>query len=548
MNIEEIDSGVYGEMLSNDIEKLSDTQIKTNDPQLKTALEVIVNSTLRNLNLSDKDLAGFTDSRKRSALIVKRVTDAYNRAKKSTNLQPCFKVVNEVTRAIGGNICTAFSTLSGEIAKEANHVEKKIDNKAEQVIQNQNSTEAENTPDKKNKNAKPNDKQQKKELSLTRVKWDALLNRFGGAEIVKNNIKDYTKMTPTLTVDDAIAVGDSVNNNEEDIDLDKETANDVQNRVAENISIPEDQEEEIKEATAEMYKVITSNYHMHNFMYKLYLKDLKNRRYGKSILSFTQGVRKYLPILKAFKKTELNVNDNDFNKLHKNMDTVLMNFEIGAYAMASLRKKLYENNTILMDSGVVNPDVEEKEAEEGNPVTEAAMNVYYDGFCKSNDDSIPTLGIKASDIRLYKDRAAEIVRAKQLEMQANMVRYQNKAKQIATEQTLHAYLESLDDSYIPKGLTRTDFVRGHDTSTVQRLLHNMQANSDQNLQGLLYDFIIDIKYPNSKLKSINRMFSEAAAEVMNQHEADGVDEEDLKMVDSTVATKMAIQAINDIIF
>ena len=76
----------------------------------------------------------------------------------------------------------------------------------------------------------------------------------------------------------------------------------------------------------------------------------------------------------------------------------------------------------------------------------------------------------------------------------------------------------------------------------------MQANSDQNLQSLLYDFIIDVKYPNSKLKAVNQMFSEAAADVMREHEEDGVDEKDLKMVDSTVATKLAVQTINDIVF
>lgn len=538
MRVEEVDSGVYGEMLCNDIERLNDTTIKTNDPQLMTAFQVITNSTLRNLKLSDKDLRGFTDSRKKAAFIVRRVVDAYNATKKNTNLQPCFNIVNSAAGAIGENIGTAFSTLSGEVAKEADKVEKKIDSKTEQTVQDQNSTEE--ADDKKNPN--------KKELKIKRVKWDALLNRFGGTEIIKSNLKDYTKITPTLNVDEAIAIGDSVNNTEEDINLDKETVNDVQNRVAENISVPADKEEELKEATADMYKVITSNYHMHNFMYNLYLKDLKNRRYGKAIVSFCRGVRTYLPILQAYQKTELNVSDHDFDKLHKNMDTVLMNFEIGAYAMASLRKRLYENNTILMDEGVVNPDVEEKEADEGKPITEAAMSVYYDGFCNGSNDNIPTLGIKASDIRLYKDKAADIIRAKQLEMKANMARYQGRARQLATEQTLHAYLESIDDSFIPKGLTRSDFVRGHDNSSVQKVLHSMQASSDQNLQGLLYDFIIDVKYPNSKLKNINRMFSETAADVMREHEADGVDEKDLKMVDSTVAAKMAVQAINDIIF
>ena len=249
MRVEEVDSGVYGEMLCNDIERLNDTTIKTSDPQLMTAFQVITNSTLRNLKLSDKDLRGFTDSRKKAAFIVRRVVDAYNATKKNTNLQPCFNIVNSAAGAIGENIGTAFSTLSGEVAKEADKVEKKIDSKTEQTVQDQNSTEE--ADDKKNPN--------KKELKIKRVKWDALLNRFGGTEIIKSNLKDYTKITPTLNVDEAIAIGDSVNNTEEDINLDKETVNDVQNRVAENISVPADKEEELKEATADMYKVITSN-------------------------------------------------------------------------------------------------------------------------------------------------------------------------------------------------------------------------------------------------------------------------------------------------
>lgn len=333
MKFEEVDSGVYSEMLSSDIEQLEDTEVKTSDPQLKTALEVITNTTFRNLKLSDNDLRRISDPHKRAAFIVQRVADAYTKTKKNTNLQPCFDIVNAVTDAIGGHISSTFSTLSGEVAREADAVEKKIDDKTEKTVQNANSTE----------DTLGKGKNQKK-LALKRVKWDALLNRFGGTEVIASNLKDYTKMTPTFNVDEAIAIGDSVNNTEEDIQLDKDTANDVQNRVAENISVPKEQEDELKEATADMYKVITSNYHMHNFMYSMYLKDLNNRKYGKAILNFTQGVRKYLPILQAYKKTELNVSDTYFNKLHKNMDTVLMNFEIGAYAMASLRKRLYEKS------------------------------------------------------------------------------------------------------------------------------------------------------------------------------------------------------------
>lgn len=112
-------------MLCNDIERLNDTTIKTSDPQLMTAFQVITNSTLRNLKLSDKDLRGFTDSRKKAAFIVRRVVDAYNATKKNTNLQPCFNIVNSAAGAIGENIGTAFSTLSGEVAKEADKVEKR---------------------------------------------------------------------------------------------------------------------------------------------------------------------------------------------------------------------------------------------------------------------------------------------------------------------------------------------------------------------------------------------------------------------------------------
>ena len=179
MRIEEVDSGVYGEMLCNDIERLNDTAIKTSDPQLMTAFQVITNSTLRNLKLSGKHLRGFTDSRKKAAFIVRRVVDAYNATKKNTNLQPCFNIVNSAAGAIGENIGTAFSTLSGEVAKEADKVEKKIDSKTEQTVQDQNSTEE--ADDKKNPN--------KKELKIKRVKWDALLNRFGGTEIIKSNLK-----------------------------------------------------------------------------------------------------------------------------------------------------------------------------------------------------------------------------------------------------------------------------------------------------------------------------------------------------------------------
>ncbi|MEE3400110.1 MAG: hypothetical protein VZR64_11615, partial [Eubacterium sp.] len=172
MKFEEVDSGVYSEMLSSDIEQLEDTEVKTSDPQLKTALEVIINTTFRNLKLSDNDLRRIDDPHKRAAFIVQRVADAYTRTKKNTNLQPCFAIVNATTDAIGGHISSTFSTLSGEVAREADAVEKKIDDKTEKTVQDANSTE----------DTLGKGKDQKK-LALKRVKWDALLNRFGGTEV-----------------------------------------------------------------------------------------------------------------------------------------------------------------------------------------------------------------------------------------------------------------------------------------------------------------------------------------------------------------------------
>lgn len=534
MNVEEVDSGVYSEMLGPDIDKLENTEVKTADPQLMKAIQIITNSVLRNLKLDSQRLRTFTDREEANRYIIANVANVYNRVKKNQNLLPCFAIVNAVTGMIGNHVGTAFSTLSGEVAHDAEKLEQNIDEGTEEVLEDEGVTgeKADEAP----------------QLKLQRVKWDSIINRFGGLEVLTDNIRDYSKLSATLDVDEAIAIGDSVNNTEEDVELDKETAKDVQERVVENINVPENKEAEVKEATAEMYKVITSNYHMHNFMYTLYMKALKDRRYGRAILDFSEGVKKYLPILQAFKKTALNVSDEHFDKLHKNMDVVLMNFEVGAYAMASIRKRMMEKNTILLDEGVVNPDVEEKEAEEGAPINDTAMAVYFHGFCDGDHAKIPVLGVKASDIRLYKDKAANVIKEQRLAKKANLSAYQSKAKLQATEKALYGYLESIDSSFVPKGLTRSDFIKGHLGSSAQKVLHQMNNNGNKSLQGLLYDFVIDVKYPTSKLKALSNLFSDTVADTMREHENDGVDDKDLEMIDSTVATKMVVKTLDDLIF
>lgn len=524
MNVSDIDSSVYGLMLGEDINQLSDISLDNNVPKLASSLDAIselVMAKVSSLQLKSADPAD------RAKLIAEKVADAYNSLKQDVRMVPCFDIITRMSARMGEEVNTVFNTIETDVVHDVDDIEDDIDNETTEELEHEGIVDETVTDT---------------EMKFRTCNWDKIMNAFGGRNIILENVKAFTGYTPIMSADEGVQIGDSVNNNISDVPVDKETAEDIQNRVAENLEVKDD------EAVAEMYKALTKNYDFHNFLHMLYLQEAKQHNYPHTVHCFEAGIKRFLPILKAFKKTPINTTDKIFDAIHTNIDKMLANFEVGAYTVAAMREELFNRKSVLLDETTINEDVvKDDDINSDNSLNDENIKMYLHSFHTSKNRPIPILGVSATEIQSFGSAAKNMYKEDLASKQANMANYQQKAKYAATEKKLKGYLESIDSSFIPKGLTRSDFVKGHFESTAQRVLHNLYAGTDNSLQSLLFDFVIDVKYPNSKLKSIHRRFGELAANAVAETQ-DVVENDKLNAIDGIVATEMITALMDDTVF
>ena len=109
---------------------------------------------------------------------------------------------------------------------------------------------------------------------------------------------------------------------------------------------------------------------------------------------------------------------------------------------------------------------------------------------------------------------------------------------------LRAYVESLDDKFLPKGVTRLDFIKGVNNTSLSIFNRMVFTNEDHNLQSCLYDFVLDTKYNGTILKDIHKRYCELMTKKVIDADDDTICNEDLDGVESTVATELAVDFIN----
>lgn len=520
MNLVDVDSGVYAAMMAAEIDDVADAELGSGDPEINSAIDVITEEVTNSTGDIERK-EGQTDEEYKQ-MVCEIVGAAYNRLKKSGKLDVCFERLDAISKRLGDNICRAFTTLASDVSSDVEELENDITE----------TTNAEMSAD-----GLDDVNAYLPKMNLNLCKWDTLFAKFGGEEVIADNYKDITGVSPDYNVGRAIDIAESHLTEIDNIEVDADTAKEIVDRVSYD-------DETTKPDVEMLYKAITNKYALKDLTRNMYSYNIRKYHYGKAIKTFRVCCEKYLPLLQKFKKTALNVSDATFDKMHKNMDKVLCVFELGAYTMAALRKDLYRANSVLLDEDVANEDVLNDMEENGNGISNEELSAYVKLHYTVPNRPLPSLGINGKDVKLFGKRAIEDCKLKHIELVNDAVRQQRRTMKSVAGDKLRAYVESLDDKFLPKGVARVDFVRGVNNTSLNRFNKMVFVNEDHNLQSCLYDFVLDTKYNGTILKDIHKRYCELMTKKVIDAEDDTISNEDLDGVESTVATELAVDFIN----
>lgn len=520
MNMTDVDSGVYATLMAAEIDEVADGGIKSDNPDVNAAIDVISDEVDNEVGDIDRK-PGQSDVEYKE-MICERVAAAYNKIKKSGKLDACFDRLDSISKQLGTNIVKSFSVL-------ANDVSTTVDSLAEDITDSTNNElDADGVTD-------PN--AVVPEMRLDVCKWNTMLATFGGENVIADNYKDIVGISPDYSVERAINIADSHITEIDSVPVDEETAKDIVERIV-------DGDETTREDVETMYRAITNTYSLKVFTKSLFSYNVRSHKYGKAIKQFRVSCDRYLPILQKFKTTTLNVSDDTFDKLHKNMDKVLSVFELGAYTMVSLRKALNRANSVLVDENVANEDVLDEMEQNGEGINNAELAAYVQLYHTLPNRPLPAMGINGKDVKLFGKQALETCKLKHMEIVQNVAREQRKTMKVVAQEKLIAYVESLDESFLPRGIMRSDFVKGIKNTTLRVFNNHVFSTPDHNLQSCLYDFVLDTKYKGTLLKDIHKRYGELMTKKVMETDEDNISSTDLDNVENEVATELVVNFLN----
>lgn len=528
MAICDVNSKIFAELLSSNINALPNLSIKTNNPEINSALTIIEERVIAKVRtILNNQLPDGVDDEERTKQICSWVGAVYQQLKDSHEIDTCFSKITDLANNLSTSINQLFNTLSYNVTSDVQELNKQIEEDTQDILE-QNGINTDGTL------AEPN-------MYFKRCNWNKLINEFGGPEVIGQNYSDVTHMAATFNVDDAAEAGDSYVNDEPDISIDSETADDSINRVAEATGEP-------KEVVTEMYTALTRNYTKKNMFYELYLGKLEHGDYAGAALSIQSHISRMQHLVDGFRKTPLNVPNKVFDQIHANVDKMQQSINLAVYAYASIRKKYNDVKSVLITEDLANEDVLDTAAEEGTPVDEASMYTYVHAYYGTDGQPFPKTGIRLADIQTGSKAAKAMYDEKRQAKLNNAAHYQRKATLDAAENVCLEYLKHIDTKFIPKGLSVNDFVKGNERH-VRKLAKNLFSTNDNNLQSSLYEFVLDTKYPGTVLKDVHHRFGALAQKaVSSAHEGENVSNEALNMINNEVAAEMSTNFINDKLF
>ena len=440
--------------------------------------------------------------------VVCATAEQYESLKKCPEHTMYFRAFDTLANNIGTGIINTFNILSSSVKPTVDILLKDIREKAAEEL-------------RKNEVVDENN-----EITVTyeTADWKEVFEQFGGEEEVVRAFKEAFKFTPSLSpVDIKLAAGDRRFRFESlPFEISEELTKSLQSMSSERAAL-----------------LVTGGRFFINELMNPVLLAFSKGMY-RSLFMLVKNILASKAELENIDVSRLNVLDHAREAIAERIKTIEEAFLVCAYAALIARDRLLKNQVIVLEHGLLNGDVtaDMNAAEISEEDITKFVRIQY--LAKNRE--LPSTGIRLQDIvdtkvvtneQFESDSAARTLRL-------SKANYDATAK--AAEEVLTEYLRMTDASLLPANVSGEMFAKMH-AAEVRRAVHRIDTSSDENLENVLYSFVIDLWHKGTTVETAHKLFGEAVIKQMSIN--NGIDEKDADLIDVSVAAAIAAEFLVD---
>lgn len=469
-------------------------------------LSCSINAILDDITVHSNDFRTIKDGDAlRYQTVLTAVATQYERLKKCPEHVPYFTKLDNVANNLGKALLNVFNILQNNIKPEVDDLKNKISEEAAKSLE---SIEV----------IKNNEIRSGYDV----FNWDEYFDKFGGQEAILGAIKDKFNYKPAFSDTDIRILITDPSMKPENVNVDEET---------------EDAIRKMNEDT-ELNRVITNsvlgnNFGCHAELIRL-LRQMFNSNDIVGMHILLKRAAEYKRILDNIDVSKLNVLDSLRVQISTNIDAIYKLLDFVVYATMIARKRLADVKALVLDKDTLNGDFVEEFTAAGNTFEDISKHIRIRYLAKNRN--LPGTGIRIGEITENKESVNKQFTADTAAQQLRISRATFTAMSRAMELVLTQYLEGVDESRLPTGMNVNQFARAH-RAEVRSCVGKLDTSSDNNLEDLLYRFVIDLWYKNTPVASAHKLFGE---EVIRQLSINpSLEQQDLDLIDVSVAAAIA---------
>lgn len=474
-----------------------------------------------------KDIVGFTESvnglgeaielrfnqskltpQERAQDITQQVADTLDSLRSCPDHAPYFQVLDNLSNSLGNNVQSVFNTLRYTIKPEVDGLYENIQSETSRILNSQTAT-----------TLTPNQEIVPANVALDDINWENRLpDRLSPETIIDViNTMCTNPVTPSIA---AISVFLNENNipEIEPLKFDEEVVADIIARWS----------EEVGDSTAHNLWVTLSD----PYEYDRVILPLRNAKdtnnYGllvEQLLSLCHDTN----ALSIIRKVPVNISAEMSNILTDNFEKLQSARVIAGFFLLCLRANYDQNNAVIINEHYY----DSTKLTDG--LTVADLTKHLQVVYLTNDRVVPSSGVSVSEILQTRDQ----INVKLEEQHAQNTLQLNTSKLHALVEAakgvLNNYLASTDPSRLPGTMTVAEFIDDK-RYLVSALVNKVNSSEDNNIESLLYDFVIATHYPDTIIATAHRLMGIELIKLMKANPE--VQDADLKIIDITVAARI----------
>lgn len=460
--------------------------------------------------------------------VASAVSDAiktqYNTIKKRSDFIPCFSVLDSLAASMAQGIINAFNTLRLNIKPDVDQLLETIREDVQTAVVPGEVISKDG---------------QSIDTNFGTINTDAIYDKFGGAEEVLRAVKDEFKVSPSLGLATLKVLLYGNDFRDEAIPVNDEAAKQIVDMLGCEFH---GADQVILESRTKFLGANAINF---------ILSPIKDYVEGRGTVSDC-----FLSAMQMMTKkdgydkiasTKFNVLDITQEKLDQKCKRFEKAFLLIAFMILSIDTEFARNQIVGVANNVVpgtavmvNGKMLNEFTNQGGTLEDLAKYLriaYFDPNRK-----LPGNGISIKEVLSNKDIVNRKFAEDTAQFNLRVKLFRESRTAVAIEKALNDFLIGADVTRRPKDMSAETFFKMN-APFVKKAVRKYGNNGDNNLENVLYDFIIDVWYQNTPVATAHKLFGEEAIKQLEIKPE--LSAQDADLIDITVFASLAAQFLAD---